>query len=130
MSEPLSAPVSAPIEQRRAPRQRVILGGKIVLSEGLSFDCTIRDLSQTGARIGAPRHEALPDEFMLIENKSGTAYRVEVARRETLWVGVRFRERFDLRDPISGLKHLRQLWLESQPRTAGVLVETTTIRPA
>lgn len=53
-------------ERRNFPRLRTLKGGKIVLNDGFStFDCTIRNMSEEGAKlivtsiIGVPKHFAL-----------------------------------------------------------------------
>lgn len=50
-------------ERRNFPRLRTLKGGKIVLNDGFStFDCTIRNMSDEGAKlivgsiIGVPKH--------------------------------------------------------------------------
>jgi hypothetical protein len=52
--------------KRGSPRQRVLKGGKIVFAGGsFSVDCTIRNLSETGARLQIPTTGPIPDRFHL-----------------------------------------------------------------
>ncbi len=56
-------------DQRRAPRKRVYLRGKIVYGNdgGFSLDCMINDLSPTGAKITLNKNEYIPQHFYLID---------------------------------------------------------------
>ena len=53
------------IEKRAAPRQRVLKRGMIVYGGG-SADCTVRNLSATGARVDIESLTGLPNSFMLV----------------------------------------------------------------
>ncbi len=55
------------VEQRRtSPRSRTLLEGQIVYNNGLSrMECTVRDLSETGARIAFAQPVKVPAEFEL-----------------------------------------------------------------
>ncbi|MGZ3273852.1 MAG: PilZ domain-containing protein [Caulobacteraceae bacterium] len=118
-----SATLPGPIDdpdadcRRRARRQRVLFGGKIVLGPNLSMDCTIRNLSEGGAQVRIGIEVGLPNEFHLIEIRSAMAYRVRVAWRSASATGVKFTERLDLNRTDAPL-HLRQLWLGCATRGA------------
>jgi hypothetical protein len=56
---------TAMIERRTAPRHRVYKRGTIALGF-IGIDCTIRNLSATGARIDVASPLALPDQFTLV----------------------------------------------------------------
>jgi hypothetical protein len=78
-------------ERRKAARRRVLKEGKIVFADGLRvFDCTIRDLSTSGARLLIANTVGLPDTFTLYEKSSGLLYPVSVAWRQANSVGVHF----------------------------------------
>lgn len=114
------SPGPAP-DGRNARRQRVLLGGKIVYDDGAcSYDCAIRDLSESGARLGIRGATVLPKFFYLIDLRNGVAYDSEVIWRNATQTGVKFRGSLDvsaLSDP--DLKYLRNLYIEARPRTSG-----------
>ena len=48
------------VNQRKAARKRTLLGGKVVYGDGQTVrDCTIRDISETGARIAIAKGEEI-----------------------------------------------------------------------
>ncbi|MBE0578148.1 PilZ domain-containing protein [Devosia sp.] len=54
-------------DHRVAPRQRVLKGGRIVINDGFStFQCTVRNLSATGARLKVAGVVGIPDAFELL----------------------------------------------------------------
>lgn len=78
-------------ENRRAPRQRVLKAGKILYGGGsIAIDCTIRNLSETGARLQVPTSVAIPDRFEFVETASGKRRSVTVAWRKGELMGIRF----------------------------------------
>ena len=53
-------------EHRAATRQRELKGGRIVINGGFStFQCTVRNLSETGARLKVSGIVGIPDTFQL-----------------------------------------------------------------
>ena len=78
-------------EQRRAPRQRVLKSGKIFYGGGsIVVDCTIRNLSATGARLQVPTSIAIPDKFEFAETATGTRRAATVMWRRGELMGIRF----------------------------------------
>ena len=55
-------------EHRISPRQRVLKGGTIEFGGG-AIDCTIRNLSNTGAALDIDSPVGLPDHFILVHEK-------------------------------------------------------------
>ena len=53
------------LERRRDRRQKVLKQGKVMLTDAVSVDCTVRDLSPSGARIEFEGPLYLPSEFRL-----------------------------------------------------------------
>ena len=53
------------IEKRTAPRNRVLKRGMIAC-DGSSIDCTVRNLSATGARVDVESPVGLPASFLLV----------------------------------------------------------------
>ena len=77
--------------KREGSRQRVLKGGKIIFAGGsLSVDCTIRNLSATGARLQVPTTVAIPDKFVLMDAHAGTRREARVVWRKADQIGVRF----------------------------------------
>jgi hypothetical protein len=101
-------------ERRRARRPRALLSGKLVFGQmSYSADCSIRDLSDTGARVRVAGNPWVGGEVWLICSRSGVAYRSVVAWRRAAEFGLRFVEEVDLKQPKTGpLYALRRLWLE------------------
>ena len=54
--------------KRSSQRQRVLKTGKIIFAGGsFSIDCTIRNISETGARLQVPTTVGIPDKFTLVD---------------------------------------------------------------
>ena len=77
--------------KRSAQRLRVLKQGKILLSNNLSvIDCTVRDLSETGAKLLCPDPGAIPNEFRLVLVAERQMRDVKVMWRRPGTVGVHF----------------------------------------
>jgi PilZ domain-containing protein len=78
-------------EQRKAPRQRTLKGGRIVFNEGYaSFSCIIRNLSARGAKLQLESVLGIPSEFTLMFD-DGSPPRICIIRwREPTSLGVEF----------------------------------------
>ncbi len=76
---------------RFCERRATKLPGKITFGE-LSFtlDCTIRDLSATGALVSVSSPKKLPDKLILIEPSNLLAFEAAVAWRGINLVGLSF----------------------------------------
>jgi hypothetical protein len=80
-------------EHRRNQRQRVLKSGKIAYGGGsIVIDCTIRNLSETGARLQVPTSVAIPDRFEFTETATGKRHTATVMWRKGDLMGVRFEE--------------------------------------
>ncbi len=78
-------------DKRKVPRRRVLKEGKIVYADGLRvLDCTIRDISENGARLLIANTIGLPDEFHLFEKSSGLLYPATIVWRQANAIGVQF----------------------------------------
>ncbi len=75
-------------ELRASQRQRIIRGGKVILSKSTLLDCVIRDLSSGGARLEFAGPTSLPSEFKL-RIREEAAKPVELAWQRGLRAGVR-----------------------------------------
>jgi hypothetical protein len=77
-------------DRRIAPRRRVLKGAQVFINGGVSaFDCTIRDVSSSGARFSLGIFQALPKQFELVMNDLGT-HLCELVRITGSEYGVRF----------------------------------------
>jgi hypothetical protein len=52
--------------KRIAPRHKVFKHGTLAFSGGGGIDCTVRSLSETGARIDVVNPVGLPESFVLV----------------------------------------------------------------
>ena len=106
-------------DDRAAPRQRVLLAGRMVYGDAdLTVNCAIRDLSESGARVRISSAVALPSRVRLIEVKTGRAFECEVAWRRMPEIGLKFiGPALDLANTDSReLWMLRRVWLEAVDR--------------
>jgi len=76
-------------ERRTVQRHRTLKAGKIVLHGESVLDCTIRNLSSTGASIAVPNAATVPAEFEL--QFDGDIRLCEVAWRRMGRLGVKFK---------------------------------------
>ena len=84
----------APAEQRRRPRLKSLIAARIVYNNGQStFDCLIRDLSESGAKLAISALAPVPDTFDLIIPRDNRTYRAWTMWRRANELGVRFEER-------------------------------------
>ena len=60
----------AEAEQRGSPREKVFMAAKVAAGGG-AVDCTIRDISETGAQLHAPSVLRLPDKVHLLIPSEG-----------------------------------------------------------
>jgi len=105
-------------EKRIARRRRVMSFGLVVPNATHpGLDCTIKDVSDTGARIGFARTVPLPARFWLVEVRARMVYEVDVAWRNDTEAGLSFRDSFPLSqiaDPA--LLFLKRLWMRHATR--------------
>jgi hypothetical protein len=76
-------------EKRGAPRRRVLLSAKLSFNMTVA-DCTIRDLSENGARIHAPGVLGLPDEVYLLILREGLVVHAQRVWAKFPLFGLRF----------------------------------------
>lgn len=78
-------------DKRVAPRKRVLKGARIAFNERSStLSCTVRDISDTGARLRVAQGQAVPSQFDLIIDADGFEAPCSVAWRRGEEVGVTF----------------------------------------
>lgn len=78
-------------ERRKSPRQRSLLRGKLFFNNRLNVaDCTIRDISDHGARLVYSEAVTTPDELELYIPQKEQTFNVRIAWRRGQEVGVFF----------------------------------------
>ena len=77
-------------ESRSAPRRRTLKGAKLILSSSTLIDCTVRDISATGARLELPGPTTLPHEFRLRVLNEPVDKPAELAWQRGLAAGIHF----------------------------------------
>jgi hypothetical protein len=107
-----------PAERRPKSRKRVLLTGIVTYAEGaFSFDCTLRNLSETGARIAIGKNMQFPSDFYLINVRDRVAYDAKLVWNNSAEVGVTFKSTM----PLAGisdpkLSFLKRLWMAKAAR--------------
>jgi hypothetical protein len=110
---------SPPIAERRPKqRKRVLLTGIVTYANGAhSFNCTMRDLSETGARIAVGESAQFPSDFYLINIRDRIAYKATPVWNNGSEIGVAFKAAIPLSaitDPA--LNYLKKLYLAKTAR--------------
>ena len=77
-------------EQRRRFFRRRMLNGARISFNGSVFSCTVRDISEAGARLEIGSTIPIPDEFTLSMEDGSASYRCRVRRRTMSTLGVEF----------------------------------------
>jgi hypothetical protein len=79
------------VERRQSPRRRVLKGGIIAFNDRyVTLPCTVRDLSDGGARLRVEGSMTAPDTFELIVEIDGLEASCEVVSRRGNEISVRF----------------------------------------
>lgn len=78
-------------EPRAAERRRAFLGGMIVSCDGMqSLSCTIRNISDGGARIALPRDTIVPARFYLLTSRQAVGHEAQIVWRTATQAGLKF----------------------------------------
>jgi hypothetical protein len=93
--KPIEPQVSASADDggehhRSAHRQRTLKAAKAVMTDWTAIDCTIRDISATGARLVFGDAFKLPEEFRVIIVMTNTIRPVRLLWQRGLTAGVSF----------------------------------------
>ena len=104
---------------RRAARVRMFVGGRIVFNEGAySYNCVVRDLSESGARVEIPAARLIPRRFFFLTSRQEIAYDAELVWRTPKMAGVKFRREIDLSTCAEpSLRYLKRIAAELCPDT-------------
>lgn len=85
------AAAPAQVERRGSPRSRILKKGKLIHPNNTSvFDCMIRDISETGARLSCEETGLLPNELQLMFHAIREVRYVRVVWRRPGELGVQF----------------------------------------
>jgi PilZ domain len=76
--------------KRIAPRHRVLKQGRLAFDSGGSVDCTVRNLSDTGARLEVVTPVGLPETFTLVIPSDKFARRCHAVWSHDKRIGVAF----------------------------------------
>jgi hypothetical protein len=92
------------VDTRYAPRQRGLFAGRVCSRDGLMmFECRVRDLSETGARIVLKDGQCIPRHVFFSHSRTAVIYECEVS-----WTS----------PPQFGLKFLREVFADDEPGNA------------
>jgi hypothetical protein len=109
------------VESRRTERVRCFLRAKIVFNNKRStFDCTIRNISATGAKIEVSEAASIPARFELEIPQRGRVYQAQILWRDKEAMGVEF-----VKDKSEQLEVE-----ESEPKLARLQRENRRLRAA
>ena len=93
MEQPIPATPAAEAasaEHRAARRQRVLKSAKLVFDDWRAMDCTVRDISESGAKIIIGGGHVLPHRFKLLMISDNTIRPVQIAWTHNDAIGVAF----------------------------------------
>jgi hypothetical protein len=115
-------------DRRASRRKKSLLAGKIVYESGArTCDCTIRDISETGARVEIPVGQILPKNLFLIEVRGGLAYDCEVKWRTPSAIGLQFLRVWPLAGELpEECRYLKQLVAGNGAVQPAPIVEITS----
>lgn len=103
---------------RHESRKHTLMDGRIVHDDRVTVvDCTILDISPSGARIRFPHGRTIPSRFHFINVRDRMAHNAKVVWRNAEYAGLHFEESYILSGSLPDhLSHLRKLWLEFATR--------------
>jgi PilZ domain len=77
-------------EHRIMPRRRLLKSGKISFSHGAVIDCTIRNLSDSGAALEVSSPVGIPERFTLVVEADHRHLPSRVVWRKHTRIGIHF----------------------------------------
>jgi hypothetical protein len=83
------AEVQAVDEHRTVPRRRLLKTGKISFGGG-TIDCTVRNLSETGAALEVSSPVGIPEHFTLVIDPNAIHVPSRIVWRKDTRIGVNF----------------------------------------
>jgi hypothetical protein len=118
-------------EGRTANRTRSFLRGEIVHSNGNSrTECTVRDLSDTGARIEAPPSVTVPEYFDLVIPQRNIRHRARIVWRHQAELGLTFEDILQQPAPVAeqSSPEIRIRMMELELETAKLRAQLAEMR--
>lgn len=101
-------------DRRSAVRIQTNRSGK-VLCGAFAWDCVIRDLSSSGARVQMLSSSAPPGQAQLVDLAAGLAHDVSIAWQRDREVGMRIIRTYDLRGLApAAARTAKRIWQASQ----------------
>jgi hypothetical protein len=86
-----SAPEKVDDNKRVAPRQKTLKSAKVVqLTKWLIVDCTVRDISATGAKLQCKDQVSVPNEMRFLMVSDNTIRQAKVVWRRDDLIGIEF----------------------------------------
>lgn len=83
-------------DKRSQQRNRCLKEGKIIFGNGtFVVDCTIDNLSETGAHLRVQGSAPLPKQFLLVEPARSIVHKAEIVRRTQKGLGIKFNGIFE-----------------------------------
>ena len=76
-------------EHRTAPRRRFLKAGRIIFG-GATFDCIVRNLSETGAALEVGSPVGIPERFTLVIDADHLHLPCRIVWRKETRIGVHF----------------------------------------
>ena len=109
------APAARGIELRQAARKKVLLTGKIIWGEGAHIlDCSILDVSATGARVVLKTHQIVPETVFLLDMANRMAHEATVVSQRPDGFGLKFLKSQKLADVTAPeLRYLKRIYLDA-----------------
>jgi hypothetical protein len=106
----VQAAPAAPSDLRKAPRERVVLSGTVVFSDGsFTVPCRIKDISETGACVVLPPGLVIPTRHILMRTRARVVHVATVARIASPEFGLKFTATHSLDGELpSNLQYLRR----------------------
>jgi hypothetical protein len=77
-------------ERRKETRRRILKAGKIMIDSKSIFDCTVRNLTDTGASLELGSPVGIPDAFELYIPIDNLTHKCRVSWRQERKIGVQF----------------------------------------
>jgi len=99
-------------DKRHAQRHRVLRSAVAVHEDfNISFRCSIRDISEGGARLSMPSGRLVPTNFWLISVTAGMAFQAMTMWRRYPLVGLSLGEALELEEPMTRTaRRLQRFW--------------------
>lgn len=88
-------------ERRQSLRRRTLLSGRVEFLDRSTFNCVIRNMSDSGARVRCDQQIALPDVFTLFIEKMDEKRDVRAIWRSENEIGLKFMTAEDYENVLS-----------------------------